>query len=151
MSGGIILSAPGTGNGKTTLTLALLRALRRRGVAIVSAKVGPDYIDPAFHAAASGADCINLDAWAMRHATLATLVARLETTSDLVLCEGMMGLFDGAGTAGDSGSTADLASLTNWPVVLVVDVSSQAGSAGNPAVARSRRRFSATASGESPT
>jgi cobyrinic acid a,c-diamide synthase len=128
MSGGLILSAPGTGNGKTTLTVALLRALRRRGVRVVSAKVGPDYIDPAFHAAASGAPCINLDAWAMRHATLATLISRLEGDSDLVLCEGMMGLFDGAGATGDSGSTADLASLTNWPVVLVVDVSAQAGS-----------------------
>jgi cobyrinic acid a,c-diamide synthase len=128
MSGGIILSAPGTGSGKTTLTLALLRALKRRGLAVASTKVGPDYIDPAFHAAASGAACINLDAWAMRHATLATLITDIEKASDLVLCEGMMGLFDGAGAAGDSGSTADLASLTNWPVVLVVDASTQAGS-----------------------
>jgi cobyrinic acid a,c-diamide synthase len=128
MSGGIILAAPGTGSGKTTLTLALLRALKRRGIAVAAAKVGPDYIDPAFHAAAAGVASINLDAWAMRHATLATLVARLEATSDLVICEGMMGLFDGAGGAGDSGSTADLASLTNWPVVLVVDASNQAGS-----------------------
>jgi cobyrinic acid a,c-diamide synthase len=128
MSGGIILSAPGTGNGKTTTTLALLRALKRRGQAIVSAKVGPDYIDPAYHAAATGSPCVNLDPWAMRHATLATLVTRLERSSDLVLCEGMMGLFDGAGASGDRGSTADLASLTGWPVVLVVDASAQAGS-----------------------
>ncbi|MGH7076418.1 MAG: cobyrinate a,c-diamide synthase [Stellaceae bacterium] len=130
MSGGIILSAPGTGSGKTTLTLALLRALKRRGMRIVSAKVGPDYIDPAFHAAASGIASINLDPWAMRHATLATLVARLEEAGDLVLCEGMMGLFDGAGAAGDGGSTADLASLINWPVVLVIDAAAQAGSVG---------------------
>jgi cobyrinic acid a,c-diamide synthase len=129
VSGGIILAAPGTGSGKTTLTLALLGALKRRGFSIASCKVGPDYIDPAFHAAATGAPCVNLDAWAMRHATLATLIARLEDSSDLVLCEGMMGLFDGAGAAGESGSTADLASLTDWPVVLVVDSSSQAGSA----------------------
>ncbi|HEY5208725.1 MAG TPA: cobyrinate a,c-diamide synthase [Stellaceae bacterium] len=128
MSGGIILSAPGTGNGKTTMTLALLRALKRRGLAIASAKVGPDYIDPAFHTAATGVPCINLDPWAMRHATLATLVTRLEGASDLVLCEGMMGLFDGAGATGDRGSTADLASLTGWPVMLVVDASAQAGS-----------------------
>jgi cobyrinic acid a,c-diamide synthase len=64
----------------------------------------------------------------MRHATLATLVSRLESAGDLVLCEGMMGLFDGAGAAGDRGSTADLASLTGWPVVLVVDAVAQAGS-----------------------
>jgi cobyrinic acid a,c-diamide synthase len=128
MSGGIVLSAPATGNGKTTMTLALLRALKRRGFAIASAKVGPDYIDPAFHAAATGGPCVNLDPWAMRHATLATLVTRLEGAGDLVLCEGMMGLFDGAGAAGDRGSTADLASLTGWPVVLVVDAAAQAGS-----------------------
>jgi cobyrinic acid a,c-diamide synthase len=129
MSGGIILSAPASASGKTTLTLALLRALRRRGFAIASAKVGPDYIDPAFHAAATGTPCLTLDPWAMRLATLATLVGRLEARSDMVLCEGMMGLFDGAGAAGESGSTADLASLTDWPVVLVVDAASQAGSA----------------------
>jgi len=129
VSGGIIIAAPGSGSGKTTLTLALLRALKRRGIAVASAKVGPDYIDPAFHAAASGRACFNLDVWAMRHATLATLIAGLEGSSEIVICEGMMGLFDGAGASGESGSTADLASLIDWPVVLVVDASSQAGSA----------------------
>jgi cobyrinic acid a,c-diamide synthase len=128
VSGGLILAAPASHSGKTTLTLALLRHFRRRGMAIVSAKSGPDYIDAAFHGAASGTPCLNLDAWAMRRETIAALVASLEREAELVLCEGAMGLFDGAGSAG-RGSTGDLAALTGWPVVLVVDVAGQAGSA----------------------
>ncbi len=128
MSGGLILAAPASASGKTTLTLALLRHFRRGGMAIASAKAGPDYIDPAFQGAASGSPCLNLDAWAMRRETIAALVASLERRAALVLCEGAMGLFDGAGRSG-SGSTGDLAALTGWPVVLVVDVAGQAGSA----------------------
>jgi cobyrinic acid a,c-diamide synthase len=128
VSGGLVLAAPASGSGKTTLTLALLRHLRKAGRRIASAKAGPDYIDPAFHAAASGTPCFNLDAWAMRHETIAALVAALERQAELVLCEGAMGLFDGAGNAG-LGSTGDLAALTGWPVVLVVDVAGQSGSA----------------------
>ena len=128
MSGGLILAAPASASGKTTLTLALLRHFRRSGMDIASAKAGPDYIDPAFHGAASGSPCLNLDAWAMRRETIAALVASLERRASLVLCEGAMGLFDGAGQSGH-GSTGDLAALTGWPVVLVVDVAGQAGSA----------------------
>ena len=128
MSGGLILAAPASASGKTTLTLALLRHFRRAGKRIASAKAGPDYIDPAFHGAASGTPCLNLDAWAMRRETVAALVAALERQAELVLCEGAMGLFDGAGETG-RGSTGDLAALTGWPVVLVVDVAGQAGSA----------------------
>lgn len=129
MSGGLILAAPASGSGKTTLTLALLRHLQRSGKRVASAKAGPDYIDPAFHAAASGSPCLNLDPWAMRHETIAALVAALERAGELVLCEGAMGLFDGGGSGGGLGSTADLAALTGWPVVLVVDVAGQSGSA----------------------
>jgi cobyrinic acid a,c-diamide synthase len=128
VSGGLILAAPASASGKTTLTLALLRHFRRSGKRIASAKAGPDYIDPAFHGAASGTPCLNLDAWAMRRETIAALVALLERDAELVLCEGAMGLFDGAGSAG-RGSTGDLAALTGWPVVLIVDVAGQAGSA----------------------
>jgi cobyrinic acid a,c-diamide synthase len=110
------------------LTLGLLRHLAREGHRVASAKTGPDYIDPSFHAAASGAPCLNLDPWAMRRTTIAALAAQLERDAELVLCEGVMGLFDGAGLAG-AGSTADLAALTGWPVVLVVDARGQAGSA----------------------
>jgi cobyrinic acid a,c-diamide synthase len=128
MSGGLILAAPASGSGKTVVTLGLLRALARQGTPIVSAKTGPDYIDPTFHSAASRAPCLNLDPWAMRGETLEGLVATLSAAAGTVLCEGVMGLFDGAGMAA-SGSTADLAALTQWPVVLIVDVRGQAASA----------------------
>src|SRR5205085_4640511 len=126
---GLILAAPASGSGKTLIAAALLRHLRRRGIRVAAAKAGPDYIDPTFHAAASGRPCINLDPWAMRPATLGGLVADLAARADLVLCEGVMGLFDGTGPDGEAGSTAELARLTGWPVVLVVDARGQGASA----------------------
>ncbi|KIL99644.1 Cobyrinic acid A C-diamide synthase [Paramagnetospirillum magnetotacticum MS-1] len=131
MVNGIIIAAPASGSGKTTLTLGLLRLLARKGVAVGSAKVGPDYIDPAFHAAASGRPCYNLDSWAMRPATLAALAAKAGRCADLLVCEGVMGLFDGAFVAQGQpdGSTADLAAATGWPVVLVIDGRGMTGSA----------------------
>ena len=125
---GLILAAAASGSGKTTLTLALLRLLARSGARVASAKVGPDYIDPAFHAQASHRSCLNLDPWAMRPPTLAGTLGLLEDEADLILCEGVMGLFDGIGAAGQ-GSTADLAAITGWPVVLVLDVFGQSATA----------------------
>ena len=125
---GLIIAAPSSGSGKTTLTLGLLRHLARRGRRVGAAKAGPDYIDPAFHAAAGGGGCVNLDSWAMRRDTLAGLIAGL--AGELVVCEGVMGLFDGADVEnGTDGSTAELAALTGWPVVLVVDARGQGASA----------------------
>jgi cobyrinic acid a,c-diamide synthase len=125
--GGLIIAAPASGSGKTVVTLAVLRAFARAGLRVSSFKVGPDYIDPAFHAAATGRPCFNLDLWAMRPSTLAHLLERLSVDSDLIIGEGVMGLFDGA--ADGTGSTADVAAVTGWPVVLVVDVRGQAASA----------------------
>ena len=133
---GLIVAAPASSTGKTTMTLALLRAFRETGLDVRSAKAGPDYIDPAFHAAASGSACVNLDPWAMRPGLLRALYARHAAKADLVLVEGVMGLFDGARDG--SGSTADLAALLNLPVVLVLDVSGQGASAA--AVADGFRR-----------
>ncbi|MBL8659635.1 MAG: cobyrinate a,c-diamide synthase [Rhodospirillales bacterium] len=124
---GLIVAAPASGSGKTVFTLGLIRRLARSGVSVASAKVGPDYIDPAFHAAAGGRACVNLDPWAMRPAMLAATAAGLEGGSDLVICEGVMGLFDGA--TARAGSTADVAAGLGWPVVLVVDARAQAASA----------------------
>jgi cobyrinic acid a,c-diamide synthase len=126
---GLILAAPESGSGKTLVTAGLLRLLRERGIRVAAAKAGPDYIDPTFHAAASGGVSINLDPWAMRPGTLAGLVGLLEAGADIVLCEGVMGLFDGTGPEGETGSTAALARLTGWPVVFVVDASHQGASA----------------------
>ena len=125
-SPGLVLAAPQSGSGKTVLTLALLRALARTGRRIASAKVGPDYIDPRFHEAASGIACPNLDAWAMRPELLHLIGGRQAARADLLLVEGVMGLYDGA--ADGSGSTADLAALFGLPVVLVVDAARQAQS-----------------------
>jgi len=124
--GGLIIAAPASGHGKTVVTLAILRALTRAGMCINAFKVGPDYIDPAFHAAATGRPCFNLDPWAMRPATVAHLLDRLSVDAELIVGEGVMGLFDGA--ADGTGSTADVAATTGWPVVLVVDVRGQAAS-----------------------
>ena len=125
---GLILAAPASGSGKTLVTAGLLRHLRRRGQRVAAAKAGPDFIDPTFHAAASGGPCVNLDAWAMRPQTVAALVCGLEAAEEIVLCEGVMGLFDGTGADGEAGSTAALARITGWPVVLVVDARGQGAS-----------------------
>ena len=124
---GLVIAAPASGSGKTLVTLALLRALRNAGVAVASAKCGPDYIDPAFHAAASGRACINLDPWAMRPQNLGFAAGLAAAGADLLVTEGVMGLFDGASDG--SGSTADRAAAFGWPVLLVVDVKGQAASA----------------------
>jgi cobyrinic acid a,c-diamide synthase len=128
----LIVAAPRSGSGKTTVTLALLAALRRRGVAVHAAKSGPDYIDPAFHEAATGRPSSNLDSWAMPPPLLDALAA---PGGGLKVIEASMGLFDGAGEAeGRQGSAADLAARWGVPVVLVLDVSGQSQSAA--AVAR---------------
>jgi cobyrinic acid a,c-diamide synthase len=127
---GLIIAAPHSGAGKTTVTLALLAALARRGIKVRAAKAGPDYIDPAFHAAATGAPSVNLDSWAMPRALLDALAAQATENADIFVVEGVMGLFDGAsGLAGHSGATADLAAHFNLPIVLVLDVARLAQSA----------------------
>ncbi len=124
----LVVAAPQSGSGKTLFTLGLIRALRNRGYKVGSAKVGPDYIDPQFHAAASGGDCVNLDLWAMGDRLCRKLLAEAGQGQDIVIVEGVMGLFDGP--TGAHGSTADLAEALGLPVVLLVDASHQAQSVG---------------------
>ncbi len=125
---GLLIGAPRSGSGKTTITLGLQRALVRRGLAVRGLKCGPDYIDPAFHAAATGKRSANLDSFAMPDALLASLID--EAASDLIIAEGSMGLFDGVRSKkGHTGASADIAAFCGWPVVLVIDVSGQAQSA----------------------
>jgi cobyrinic acid a,c-diamide synthase len=124
---GLVVAAPRSGAGKTTIALGLMRALSRRAVVVQPFKCGPDYIDPAFHGAATGRPSFNLDTWAMARGTLSDLVLRQAADADIALAEGVMGLFDGVAQPGQTarGATADLAALFGWPVVLVLDVSGQ--------------------------
>ncbi len=127
-----VIAAPASGSGKTAITLAILRLLKRRGIAVSSCKVGPDYIDPAFHAAASGRACLNLDGWAMRPGTLLDALEQACRDAEVVVVEGVMGLFDGARVGlgkSNAGSTADIAAHFGWPVILVMDVEGQGASA----------------------
>ncbi|MCK1715376.1 MULTISPECIES: cobyrinate a,c-diamide synthase [unclassified Bradyrhizobium] len=130
MPAGLVISAPASGIGKTTLTLALARAWRSRGLQVQCFKSGPDYIDPAFHAAATGRASVNIDSWAMDRATIVHLVGR-GADADIVLAEGSMGLFDGVAARGvcGTGATADIAEMLGWPVLLVIDPSGQAQTA----------------------
>jgi len=136
----LVISAPASGAGKTTLTLALARAWRDRGQAVQCFKSGPDYIDPAFHAVATGRASVNIDSWAMPRQAIEALTARARD-ADLVLTEGSMGLFDGVATRGRSGTgaSADIAEMMGWPVLLVLDPAGQAQTAA--AVAAGLRDF----------
>jgi len=126
----IIIGAPRSGSGKTSITIGLLRALARRGLRVRGAKSGPDYIDPGFHAAATGLQGVNLDSWAMEPGLLAALLGSAAGNADIIVIESAMGLFDGIpGEPGRSGSAADLARLHGLPVLLVLDVSGQSQTA----------------------
>jgi cobyrinic acid a,c-diamide synthase len=124
LKSGLLIAAPSSGSGKTVLTLALLRALKDRGLDIASAKAGPDYIDPAFHALASGYASVNLDPWAMTPPRFASLAQRQQGSH--LLIEGMMGLFDGA--ADGTGSAAELSKALGVPIVLIIDAAKQSHS-----------------------
>ncbi|MEO1789976.1 MAG: cobyrinate a,c-diamide synthase [Pseudomonadota bacterium] len=132
---GLMISAPASGTGKTTVMLGLLRALRDSGLTVQPFKSGPDYIDPAFHLAAAGRASFNLDTWAMDDGLLSAISARM-TGADIAVGEGSMGLYDGVATKGRTGfgSSAETAAQMGWPVVLVVDVGGQAQSAAATAL-----------------
>jgi len=123
MANGLVIAAPRSGSGKTLVTLGLLTALRRRGIVTAPAKTGPDYIDRAHLARAAGTEAINLDPWAMSPDRLRLLAHDHAAAADLLVVEGVMGLFDGA--ADGTGSTADLAATLKLPVILVVDAEKQ--------------------------
>ena len=107
---GLIIGAPRSGSGKTSVTIGLLRALRRQGLAVRGAKSGPDYIDPGFHEAATGLPGVNLDSWAMTPALLDALVAQTFEGAEVVIAESAMGLFDGIQAGqGRTGAGSDLA------------------------------------------
>ncbi|MCT4373667.1 cobyrinate a,c-diamide synthase, partial [Yangia mangrovi] len=132
---GLLVSAPASGTGKTTVMLGLLRALAEDGLAVQPFKSGPDYIDPAFHRAACGRASFNLDGWAMGP-RLWQAIAAQAAGADICFAEGSMGLYDGVATRGQQGfgSSAETARAMGWPVVLVLDVGGQAQSAAATAL-----------------
>ncbi|WP_157218318.1 cobyrinate a,c-diamide synthase [Flavisphingomonas formosensis] len=140
MTPGLVIAAPRSRSGKTTITLGLLRAFARQGVRVQPFKAGPDYIDTAFQSRASGRTALNLDSWSMPEPLLDRIAAYADD-ADLALAEGAMGLFDGAPAMGESGTgaSADIAARRGWPVLLVLDVSGQSQSAA--AVADGFRRM----------
>ncbi|MBU2981648.1 cobyrinate a,c-diamide synthase [Lentibacter algarum] len=132
---GLMISAPSSGTGKTTVMLGLLRALADEGLNVQPFKSGPDYIDPAFHFAAAKRASFNLDTWAMDEQLL-TAISHQAQGADICIAEGSMGLYDGVATRGQTGfgSSAETAQRMGWPVVLVVDVGGQAQSAAATAL-----------------
>ncbi|MFH9429114.1 cobyrinate a,c-diamide synthase [Streptomyces sp. NPDC017615] len=124
----LVIAAPSSGSGKTTVATGLMAAFAARGLAVSPHKVGPDYIDPGYHALATGRVGRNLDAYLCGPELVAPLFAHGAQGCDLAVVEGVMGLYDGAAGQGELASTAQVAKLLRAPVVLVVDASSQSRS-----------------------
>lgn len=128
MTARLVIAGTASGVGKTTVTVALARALRARGLRVAVFKCGPDYLDPTYHARAAGAASHNIDGWLMgRDAVLATF-QRATRDTDVALIEGVMGVFDGASPTGEEGSSAEIAKWLEAPVLLVCDASGMARS-----------------------
>jgi cobyrinic acid a,c-diamide synthase len=128
----VVIAAPGSGHGKTSVATGLLGALRRRGLAVSPHKVGPDYIDPGYHALAAGRPGRNLDPWLVGEDQIVPMFTRgalAPAPADIAIIEGVMGLFDGASGRGDFASTAHVARLLGAPIVLVVDAAGVSSSA----------------------
>ncbi|MCX5196541.1 cobyrinate a,c-diamide synthase [Streptomyces sp. NBC_00249] len=124
----LVIAAPSSGSGKTTVATGLMAAFAERGLAVSPHKAGPDYIDPGYHALATGRPGRNLDAFMCGPELVAPLFAHGSAGCDLAVVEGVMGLYDGAAGRGELASTAQVAKLLRAPVVLVVDASSQSRS-----------------------
>jgi cobyrinic acid a,c-diamide synthase len=126
----VVIAGVASGVGKTSVTLGLLAALRRRGLAVQAFKVGPDFIDPGLHAAVTGRPSFNLDGWMCGRQRVLDTVARVAADADVAVVEGVMGCFDGVDGASDDGSTAQVAKWLGAPVILVVDAAAMARSVG---------------------
>ena len=125
---GLMIAAPTSGSGKTSLTLGLMATFKRRGLSVAPFKIGPDYIDPGHHAAICGRPSHNLDSWFCSRAQVAEIFAAGSAGADLAIVEGVMGLFDGVSGDSGEGSSAQIAKWLGLPVLLVVDARSHARS-----------------------
>jgi cobyrinic acid a,c-diamide synthase len=126
MTARLVIAGEASGVGKTTTLLALAAALRARGLVVAAFKCGPDYLDPTYHARATGSTSHNLDGWMMGRQAVLDTFARASVGADLALIEGVMGLYDGASPDGEEGSAAEIAKWLQAPVVAVVDASGMA-------------------------
>ncbi|MBI4589658.1 MAG: cobyrinate a,c-diamide synthase [Candidatus Rokubacteria bacterium] len=126
----LVVAGVSSGVGKTTVTLGLVEALRRRGRRVQAFKVGPDFIDPGFHALVTGRPSYNLDGWMCSRESVVATVATHAAAADVAVIEGVMGCFDGLDAKSEEGSTAQVAKWLGAPVVLVVDAGAMARSAG---------------------
>jgi|CXWL01.1.fsa_nt_gi cobyrinic acid a,c-diamide synthase len=125
----LVISGTHSGVGKTTVTLAILAALKARGCQVQPFKVGPDFIDPGHHTAVTGRPSSNLDGWMLGEAVNRDIFMRAAAGADISIIEGMMGLFDGSSPVNEIGSTAEMAKQLDAPVLLVIDGSAMARSA----------------------
>ena len=125
----LVLGGASSGSGKTTLAVALVAALRDRGLRVAAFKCGPDYLDPGYHARAAGAPSHNLDGWMMGRDAVLSTFGRAARGADVAIVEGVMGLHDGASPVSDAGSTAEIARWLEAPVALVLDASGMARTA----------------------
>jgi cobyrinic acid a,c-diamide synthase len=126
----LVIAGTTSGVGKTTIATGLMATLTAQGYRVAPFKVGPDYIDPSYHHAATGQPSRNLDTWMVSPPTVAYLFVRAAAQADIAIIEGVMGLYDGFSGQSEAGSTAEVAKLLDAPVVLVMDVASLARSAG---------------------
>ncbi|WP_028403302.1 cobyrinate a,c-diamide synthase [Ectobacillus panaciterrae] len=125
----LVIAGTGSGVGKTTLTIGLMSALRKKGYNVQGFKCGPDYIDPTYHTAVTGRISRNVDSWMLNHEMVKEIVNRGSEGADISIIEGVMGFFDGKNPTNNDGTTAEISMITKSPVVLVVNCASMARSA----------------------
>ncbi|MBT2658441.1 cobyrinate a,c-diamide synthase [Bacillus sp. ISL-18] len=125
----LVIAGTGSGVGKTTLTIGLMSALRKKGYTVQGFKCGPDYIDPTYHTAVTGRTSRNIDSWMLNHEMVKEIVNRASVGADISIIEGVMGFFDGKNPLNNTGSSAEISLITESPVILVVNCASMARSA----------------------